>query len=108
MNWHWRYFLRKCLIACAFLQLATGAIDERTLECEQAIAHLGDCCSSLRVPNACGDGCSQVTLRLEESHCIQDRSCAELVAAGVCRRVEDVSLREADYSEEATWEPVCP
>ena len=107
MHRSWRSVIRTGLAAAAFVAFATGAIDERTLECEQAMAHLGDCCPKLHVPAACGGGCSNVTLRLEESSCIQDRSCGELLDTGVCDRVEEISANEAQYTD-ATWVGVCP
>jgi hypothetical protein len=73
------------------LAFTTGAIDERTLECEQAVVHARDCCPNLEVPSVCGDGCSPVTLDLDESLCVQSLSCDDMRARGTCARLETAS-----------------
>lgn len=100
------------LAVAGTLLLGTAAIDERTLECEQAISHLRSCCANLDAKNACGDGCSPVTLTLDESHCLQDSSCEAIRASSVCERVETASRAAHDVAADETDAPereeVCP
>jgi hypothetical protein len=106
MKRHWTDVLRNIAVAALALGVMTGALEERTLECEEAIAHLRDCCPGLSAPAACGDGCSKVTLSEAESECIRESDCDELRAADVCGRVETLSAHENDV--DGGWEPVCP
>jgi hypothetical protein len=99
--------LRVGVLAAACGLLFTGAIYQETFECEEAIAHLQDCCPELYAINACGDGCSGVSLQGGESQCIVERDCDELEALEVCDRVEELS--EGAFgtdNDERGW--VCP
>lgn len=99
--------LRVGVAAAACGLLFTGAIDQQTLECEEAIAHLQNCCPELYAPNACGAGCSSVQLDGGESQCILERDCDELDDLEVCDRVEHLSANELELDEETRrW--VCP
>jgi hypothetical protein len=88
------------------LFLLLGAFDEKNIECEEAIAHLQDCCDDLDARYVCESGCVGTTLPLKESNCIQDRTCSELISAGVCERVTQLS-RDAPSDGEPHQE-VCP
>ena len=89
--------------------VATGGLDERTLECEQAIAHLQECCGSgFEAPRACGDGCSRLTLSVETSQCIRDLSCDEVAALDLCARVAALSDAAEANEEELEEEVACP
>jgi hypothetical protein len=95
------------MIALVSAGLLAGALDREELECEEAIAHLKDCCEPLETDNICGAGCDALTLSLEESGCIEERGCDELRAAGVCERVSALSIAGAP-EEGAFRAPVCP
>jgi hypothetical protein len=99
--------LRGVILAITVGGVLPGALNEEQLECEQAIAHLEECCPALNAPLVCGDGCSSVTLTLDTSHCLQDSSCAEVQAAGMCKRVMDLSNTAADAGITGE-EAVCP
>lgn len=94
-------------LAAACGLLFTGAIYQDTFECEEAIAHLHACCPGLYAVNACGDGCSGVSLKGGESQCILERDCDELEDLEVCQRVEDLSADAFDTdNDDRSW--VCP
>ncbi len=108
MNDTWTLFRRLFVVVVALL-FATGALQEDELLCEEAIAHLRDCCPSLRAPHVCGDsdGCSPVTtLTRSESECVMHLECGAETDE-ICSRSEDVqaALHEASRGEH---EQVCP
>lgn len=86
----WKIF-RGVILAIMLGGVLPGALEENQLECEQALAHLEECCPALDAPHACGDGCDSVTLTLDSSQCLKDSSCAEIQAANMCARVMEVS-----------------
>jgi hypothetical protein len=98
--------LRGVILAIVLGGVLPGALHEDQLECEEAIAHLDECCA-IQAPLVCGDGCSSVTLSLETSECIQDRSCEEILATNICARVVDLSKTAADGGITGQ-EAVCP
>ena len=70
-------------------------LDRGELKCEQAAAHLADCCPELVFRReACiqEGGCSRerdaTLVASEESDCLRAESCDELVSRGVCERLE--------------------
>lgn len=86
----WKIF-RGVILAITLGGVLPGALHEDQLECEQALAHLEECCPALDAPQVCGDGCGSVTLTLETSQCLKNSSCAEIEAADMCKRVMEVS-----------------
>jgi hypothetical protein len=94
------------VVAAVSASLLVGELDREELECEQAFAHLQSCCGGLRGSDACGAGCSEVTLDLGESTCIEDADCDTLRAHDVCHRVEQLSANEANASADRA--KVCP
>ena len=69
-------------------------IREDELLCEEAAAHLANCCPGFTVSSlACSynSGCGTTTypaLSVEASQCINGESCAALVAGNVCQRAQ--------------------
>lgn len=97
----------RTLCALALVAILPAAIPKNQLECEEAIAHLSECCPGLEASQVCGDGCSPITLSEGESDCIRERDCESLRAAKVCERVEALS-KSAGAADAATPEAVCP
>jgi hypothetical protein len=83
-----------------------ASIQEDQLECEQAVARLDECCAPFDASEACGDGCSPITLTVQESRCIQNSDCETLVTTGVCRRVDQLS--RAAWKTSDNRAEVCP
>ncbi len=92
----------------------TDNFREDVFRCEEAIAHLEECCPRFTTPVACKhyeytserSGCESSDrygsstdpgLNLDESKCIQALSCQELVSRGVCSRVAAATDRSEDY-----------
>jgi hypothetical protein len=69
-------------------------IREDELLCEEAAAHLADCCPGFAVSSlSCSynSGCGSTTypaLSVQQSQCINGESCAALVADNVCQRAQ--------------------
>jgi hypothetical protein len=88
--------------ACAIvgaLSCAFGHLDE--LECEEATAHLAQCCTGFVIPTTSyctyvegSEGCigstppTPTALSEGESRCIRQASCARLVSTGICARAQ--------------------
>ena len=111
--------LMVALCSSVTLMCATG-IDERQLECEEAVARLQECCPDLRIselrchPEGC-DGVTTPTLTLDESKCILNETCGAITSADTCHRVEavgEVNIKNAQYdpssSPVTTSKAVCP
>jgi hypothetical protein len=81
------------------IMLACGSVDEDELVCEDAVAHLSDCCPGLdpvrfscQGDTACGgDGVPSITARAGD--CVRSRSCSELITAGVCAGLTRLSYQ---------------
>ncbi len=76
-------------------------IQEDELECEQALAHLHECCVkrdfseiSCRTTAGCGST-TYPTYPTVVAVCIQEKSCAELAAEGICDRAFSAEPRVA-------------
>lgn len=72
--------------------VASSAIREDELQCEEAIAHVVSCCPGF-APEAVdcsrGEGCEVSegpTLDAAEGRCVRARSCSELRDDGLCER----------------------
>jgi hypothetical protein len=84
--------------ACAIGDNNATNFREDVVLCEEAVAHLQDCCPQLGdvYPEACqyrDDGCNdgrEVALNLPASRCIRQKECAALVTEGVCDRAKDL------------------
>ncbi len=80
------------LVACLLLGFG---LDAGELACEQAAAHLIECCPELdptRMDCSQAGGCSRseqaTTVAEEESDCIRDSSCEDILARRVCERLD--------------------
>lgn len=76
-------------------------LDRGELKCEQAAAHLAECCPDFVFRrDSCiqEGGCTReedsMLVASEESDCLRAESCDELVARGVCERLE---TRQAEW-----------
>lgn len=84
--------------ACAIGDNNSTNFREDVLLCEEAVAHLEDCCPELGAvyPEACqyrDDGCNDgrnVALDLKASRCLRQKSCADLVESRDCDRARDL------------------
>ena len=67
----------------AILALASGTIDPNEFECEEAVAHIEDCCGN-KVNVTCGGTCADVQLSLADAVCLRKASCESIVKSGAC------------------------
>lgn len=96
-----------------FVVMVTGAVNcdfsDTDLLCEEAVAHLTDCCDNLAdkefvcyLPNfSCDYGEIRRSINEAESKCILDRTCNEIKVGQVCVRVEQRLMDMSNYQ-------VCP
>jgi hypothetical protein len=93
---------------------ATQCLRQDEVECEEAVAHMADCCEDFdrsavvcRYSDYCG--VSYPDLRPSESQCILDRSCDSLREDGICEAVVRRSQTGASSSNDGYPEgEVCP
>jgi len=87
------------LLAVGVLVLTSGwlaGFREDELECEQAVAKLVECCpdfSTNVIECNYATGCGSTTypaLSIDQSQCIGDLSCSEIVANKICERARFV------------------
>jgi hypothetical protein len=101
--------------------LGAGGIREDEFQCEQAVAHLEECCPGFEpreVSCSFSSGCGSTTFTafsLEESRCIQEESCGAIRSGHVCERAaarepSETSVEDGGAAIETTpeQEPVCP
>jgi hypothetical protein len=103
-----RTWLRALALAGA-VGILTGAIQEDQFLCEEAAAHLQECCPHLTIPSVCGDGCSDITLPIAQSKCILDTDCEQIVSSKMCERIQGLQADAgavADAGAESI--EVCP
>ena len=104
---------------------------EDTLTCEEALAHLQECCPGFdpaavacRYYYSSNSGCGTTTenheepaFDLPESRCIRNKSCADLVGGNVCPRaqkaVQYIDRKTTSFGSDPsnvhqTHPPVCP
>lgn len=89
--------------------LACGDMKQDELDCEEAVAHLQDCCPGFdarRIECLHSDGCTpeRPAISIPQSQCIRGENCGELVSSGVCGRAQDAHPVEGDASPDG----VCP
>jgi hypothetical protein len=70
-------------LAFVFSVPLAGAIDEREFACEEAYAHLEDCCPN-KPTFHCGNTCEEIDLQLAAADCLRRTSCDELRDSGAC------------------------
>jgi hypothetical protein len=105
------------------LGVSCNGFREDEIECEQAVVRLRDCCPDFNPTTVdctyhesldCSDSVvarEYPALSLEDSRCVQEKSCADLIASGVCDRARGAKQRAfaADGGAAATFAPrVCP
>ncbi|MCA9596679.1 MAG: hypothetical protein KC776_25355 [Myxococcales bacterium] len=105
-RWRWA---RGVLGPFAISVLVGGSVSvssgfrESELQCEEAYAHLEDCCGALHGAISCTyeEGCAGQTPALDvvQSKCIRKLSCSEIEALGMC----DASAWRSDAGA-----PLCP
>ncbi len=98
------------LLLLPALLIGAGAFDREVVHCEEAYAHLQDCCPSLHADNVCGGAecAANIVLPAADSDCIARRECGPELDA-VCVRVTELSQHAADYSTGKKRQPrVCP
>jgi hypothetical protein len=100
--------------------MASGGLREDEVDCEQAVAHLDECCpgftwaSSLRCEYDGGCAPNTPGLTVEESNCVAAMSCDELVARDLCTTLANLVPDDAadpydDHATDTTPRPqVCP
>lgn len=105
------------LVIAVFVLPASGGFTEAEFKCEEAASTLEECCVDLAVKSlSCSreTGCAGETLRpavlaIDESECIAERSCYEIVEANICERVAVRQLEiESDDPAPPQENPVCP
>src|SRR4051812_48491925 len=116
-------WLRKTLafwVAALALSLALGSngIREDELECEEAIAHLVECCprfaaASVKCEYDDSEGCktTYTALSIAESRCIERRSCDDVRSSGLCTKVSGLlqPIRDDTFADAGrSHERVCP
>jgi hypothetical protein len=98
--------------------ICCAGIREDELLCEEAAAHLNDCCPGFDVSSlSCSynSGCGSTTfpaLSIRASQCINGESCATLVSSDVCQRAQKalpVTENEASTGTgDEEFAEVCP
>ncbi len=78
------------------------------LRCEEAVAHLQECCIGLAVPESVceyDEGCGDETfpnITEELSECIRSLSCGEIIAGGECTRPSSTGASDASPATRRT------
>ena len=115
-----RLLRRVATMAVAVVWLGAGGIREDEFQCEQAVAHLHDCCPDLdpgAVSCSFSSSCGATlftTFSVEESQCIQDASCEAILRGHLCERALSREPRQTMVGEDGgtsttpEQEPVCP
>ncbi len=94
-----RKFLLRAVLACtALVGLAAFGVDKEELDCEQAVAHMVECCPDFdaRTINCSRSGCggtssySGIDLSYARSSCILGASCEVLRKSGACEQPKKV------------------
>ena len=67
----------------SMLAVTTAAIDPAEYECEEAVAHIADCCGTAPTVH-CGGTCEDVDLNIQNAACLRKASCDSIVSSGAC------------------------
>ncbi|HVU01664.1 MAG TPA: hypothetical protein VHE30_07930 [Polyangiaceae bacterium] len=83
--------------------VGTQCMRQDEVECEEAAAHLAGCCQNFDLrkldchyTSACGE--TFPDLSPSESECILDKSCSQLAAQDICKRVQDRGTATSGYA----------
>ena len=107
--------VRPALLACliALGPALCGDLRADEFLCEEAHAHLKECCPGFTTVatfcdyvDGCDDGSTYPALTPDESNCIRAASCDTLVANGICARV--AALHQRDSEGAGSDAGVCP
>ena len=71
------------IVIGSMLAVTTAAIDPAEFECEEAVAHITDCCGSAP-PIHCGGTCEDVDLDIKNATCLKKASCDSIMSSGAC------------------------
>jgi hypothetical protein len=92
-----RALFRLSLPALALLSLvASGGLREDEIDCEEAVAHLDECCPGFAKATSMsctfGTGCEQSLpeLTVDESRCVTAASCDEIRSRNLCETLKHV------------------
>jgi hypothetical protein len=79
----------------AVMGMLMGSIDPAVFECEEAVAHLKDCCGDTAAVDGitCGSGCTNVDYSGNNAHCIRVTSCDDLLALDACNHPEALECK---------------
>jgi hypothetical protein len=86
-------------VAAALVVALLAGIDEAQVECEEAVAHVLDCCPGVSPQDICGAGCGEVGISHDQSECLRGKECDELRAGGVCDRFTRLMIPDAGAPE---------
>jgi hypothetical protein len=105
MTWRSRVLQLSLVGSGLLLLVAQNDFREDVLECEQAVAHLIECCPNFvhaSVQCVHDEGCGTRTdpaLSLNESHCIENRSCEDVRDSGLCMRTQNLGSPTFDEED---------
>jgi hypothetical protein len=95
------------------LAVSCNGFREDEIECEQAVVHLRECCPDLNIKTLdcsyeehldCSDTVTSreyPALALDDSRCVQKKSCDQLVASGACGRAGGAKRRRINVDVDA-------
>ena len=115
-NKRWRW-VRVALTVVGFTTLmADGGLREDEIDCEQAVAHLQECCpgfaqsETLQCVYSDGCGVTEPAISIPQSQCILGESCEQITASGLCSRAAMLSSpsTSSDNAGPPTPNAVCP
>jgi hypothetical protein len=95
-------WLRLLLGAAALSTLvADGGLRQDEIDCEEAVAYLQGCCpdfggATITCVSESGCAPSQPALSVTDSQCIVARSCAEVIATGLCDATRNLQSPQQD------------
>ena len=94
------------LVLAALTPLVMGSSDlrEDQFECEQAVSHMKSCCPATFDPthvsceyeDGCGGGSTYPSLGVDDSKCIEDKSCDQILGSGLCSTVDGLGTYVQD------------
>jgi hypothetical protein len=99
------------------LGVSCNGFREDEIECEQSVARLEECCPGFRAHDLsceyiervdCSDNVTSrefPALSLEDSRCVQKKTCAVLVESGVCTRAQAARRRVVGVTDGGSSRP---
>ena len=83
------------------LVMGSSGLREDEFECEQAVSHMRGCCPATFDPTkvscsydegGCGTNTTYPSLGVDDSKCIEDKSCDQILESGLCDTVENLGV----------------